>query len=58
MSKNENLRKVLKNTLFFGLLDHNGLVHRKSNLGFEKWTFINVQNEKAGKSFEKAISEK
>jgi hypothetical protein len=30
----------------------------KSNLGFEKWTFINVQNEKAGKSFEKANYEK
>ena len=30
----------------------------KSNLGFEKWTFINVQNEKAEKSFEKANYEK
>ena len=30
----------------------------KSNLGFEKWTFINVQNEKAGKSFENPFSKK
>ena len=30
----------------------------KSNLGFGKWTFINVQNEKPEKSFEKDISEK
>jgi hypothetical protein len=31
MSKNENLKKVLKKTLMNGVSEHNALDHRKNN---------------------------
>ena len=46
-----------KNMLLFQRIFYANNFFSKSKLGFAKWTFINVQNEKPEKSFEKANCE-
>ena len=48
MSIFENLKKVLKNVVFLGDLDHNALVHRKSNFCFVMIIFSHIFEKKLG----------
>jgi hypothetical protein len=58
MSIFENLKKVLKKVVFLGGLDHNALVHRKSNFIFVMINFSIIFTKKLGVLFISKIRKK